>query len=154
MSKQTTRPKKLRLKLFKGRKTAPCCYCGITLTHGTATLEHVKPKALGGSNSLDNLALACFACNQEKGKETCPKRSMITYPDDYRFQAIKDCVKSSGLKFDQICELIASIRSGDFTHRKRIAKSKRKYTVILNSRTYICYYSDRFNITYKIENKT
>lgn len=151
MAQKTTKSKNLRKKLFDGRKTAPCCYCGITLTHDTATLEHVKPKALGGSNDLDNLALACQPCNYKKGQEI-PKR-LPTYPDDYRLQAIKDCVKGSGLKLDQICEIIRLIRLGDFIHRKRITGHKKKYTVVLNSRMYVCYYNHGFGVTYKIENK-
>lgn len=31
------------------------------------TIEHIMPKALGGGNRLENLALACFACNTERG---------------------------------------------------------------------------------------
>lgn len=30
-------------------------------------VEHVKPKALGGSDELDNLALAHRSCNRAKG---------------------------------------------------------------------------------------
>ena len=30
------------------------------------TVDHVMPLSLGGSNDLDNLALACFHCNRRK----------------------------------------------------------------------------------------
>ena len=33
-----------------------------------ATIEHIVPKNHGGDDSLENLALACAACNHEKGK--------------------------------------------------------------------------------------
>lgn len=32
------------------------------------TIDHIVPLALGGENSLDNLVLACYACNQHKGE--------------------------------------------------------------------------------------
>ncbi len=34
---------------------------------GTASIEHIVPRAHGGGDELANLALACQACNGEKG---------------------------------------------------------------------------------------
>lgn len=34
---------------------------------GTASIEHIVPRTHGGTNELENLALACAACNGEKG---------------------------------------------------------------------------------------
>jgi 5-methylcytosine-specific restriction endonuclease McrA len=31
------------------------------------TIEHIIPKSKGGTNDLENLALACSRCNNEKG---------------------------------------------------------------------------------------
>lgn len=39
-----------------------------------ATLEHIVPKAEGGSNLLSNLMLACASCNQEAGAQYLKKR--------------------------------------------------------------------------------
>lgn len=46
-----------------GRK---CAYCG----QGKQRLEveHIFPRALGGTSRPDNLTMACRACNQKKGK--------------------------------------------------------------------------------------
>ena len=33
-----------------------------------ATLEHIVPRAHGGTDELENLAVACRRCNQGKGK--------------------------------------------------------------------------------------
>lgn len=42
-----------------------CCYCGA---HDTPlNIEHIVPKANGGSNRVSNLALACIPCNTRKG---------------------------------------------------------------------------------------
>lgn len=48
-----------------GRK---CAYCGKT---GIALeIEHITPRARGGSDRVSNLTLACRTCNQEKGDMT------------------------------------------------------------------------------------
>lgn len=54
-----------------------CTWCGRLLIKlpispfidcsGHITVEHLMPLILGGSNELSNLALACFACNNERG---------------------------------------------------------------------------------------
>lgn len=45
-----------------------CEYCRLTCRGQVATfpIDHIQPKSLGGSNSLDNLALACPHCNAHK----------------------------------------------------------------------------------------
>jgi len=50
-----------------------CCWCGkpLELTGrqaqaNLATVEHVTPKSLGGTNNPDNLKVACFTCNNER----------------------------------------------------------------------------------------
>jgi 5-methylcytosine-specific restriction endonuclease McrA len=45
-----------------GRK---CAYCGAEYT--PLQVEHIQPKARGGSNRISNLTLACQPCNQRKG---------------------------------------------------------------------------------------
>ena len=45
-----------------GRK---CAYCGAE--HVPLNIDHVHPKAKGGSNRVSNLTLACVPCNQKKG---------------------------------------------------------------------------------------
>jgi len=54
-----------------------CVYCrqpmhwtmkGEAYDWDAATLDHKVPKALGGGNEPENLALACKACNTYKGK--------------------------------------------------------------------------------------
>ena len=55
-----------------------CLWCGHTtwIAPGTsgdlkdrqATVEHLRPRALGGSNEEANLALACRRCNTRRGR--------------------------------------------------------------------------------------
>ena len=42
-----------------------CVYCGAK--NVPLQVEHIVPKALGGSNRISNLTLACDACNKAKG---------------------------------------------------------------------------------------
>jgi 5-methylcytosine-specific restriction endonuclease McrA len=45
-----------------GRK---CAYCGAE--NVPLEIEHITPKARGGTNAVSNLTLACHSCNQRKG---------------------------------------------------------------------------------------
>jgi 5-methylcytosine-specific restriction endonuclease McrA len=38
------------------------------LTRFTATLDHVKPVAEGGDNSLENLVTACLDCRTKRNR--------------------------------------------------------------------------------------
>ena len=57
--------KKTRFEVFK-RDGFKCMYCGA---HPPAVIlepDHIKPVADGGTNRMDNLITACFACNRGK----------------------------------------------------------------------------------------
>ena len=70
-SDRTFEPKELRgERILEGK----CIHCQRKLAlylDGTpvndATLEHIVPKHHGGTDDLENLALACARCNSEKG---------------------------------------------------------------------------------------
>ncbi len=42
-----------------------CAYCGAVEV--PLNLDHIVPRARGGSNRVSNLACACISCNEEKG---------------------------------------------------------------------------------------
>jgi len=48
-----------------GRK---CVYCGKKDVE--LGIDHIVPKARGGSNSVENLTIACKTCNRKKGRKT------------------------------------------------------------------------------------
>ncbi len=57
-------------------KSNTCCYCEVELTETrppslaiptTQTKEHLFPRHAGGKNGGNNIRLACFECNQQKG---------------------------------------------------------------------------------------
>lgn len=58
-----------------------CIHCNSKLvvaddgrSLGEATLEHIIPQTQGGTNDVNNLAVACGRCNREKGKRHDHKR--------------------------------------------------------------------------------
>lgn len=58
-----------------------------------ATLEHIVPKNHGGTDDLENLAIACARCNSEKGLRHDHKRS-----DDPRAREVIERLKARRLK--------------------------------------------------------
>jgi len=64
---RTSLSKKLRFDVFK-RDGFTCQYCGVHPSSGVVLeVDHIIPVADGGSNNIDNLITACFACNRGKG---------------------------------------------------------------------------------------
>lgn len=43
-----------------------CFYCSTSLSVGAVTVDHVEPHKLSGSDSIQNLVLACKPCNSAK----------------------------------------------------------------------------------------
>jgi 5-methylcytosine-specific restriction endonuclease McrA len=56
------------------RDHGTCQYCGSR--HGEMTADHVVPKAMGGSDSWENLVCACSGCNARKGNRTPTQAEM------------------------------------------------------------------------------
>jgi hypothetical protein len=56
------------------RKKDQCNYCKRVLGTGgpmlAPTMDHIKPRAFGGTNHRRNLVKCCFACNSLKGDMT------------------------------------------------------------------------------------
>jgi 5-methylcytosine-specific restriction endonuclease McrA len=46
-----------------------CVYCGKTYDLHELTLDHVRPRSLGGETITSNIVPACTCCNQQKGSE-------------------------------------------------------------------------------------
>jgi 5-methylcytosine-specific restriction endonuclease McrA len=57
------------MKLHGGK----CFYCPTVIGSGDVniewTLDHIEPSALGGTDHLGNLVIACKQCNQKKGHQ-------------------------------------------------------------------------------------
>jgi HNH endonuclease len=61
--------KRLRYEILL-RDNHTCRYCGATATEAPMTVDHVIPKALGGSDDPSNLVAACRDCNAGKSSST------------------------------------------------------------------------------------
>lgn len=56
------------------RDNFTCQYCGKKNVN--LTLDHIKPRHLGGSHTWDNLVACCSACNNKKGWKTLDQSGM------------------------------------------------------------------------------
>lgn len=68
--KKRVRQTHKRRSLFK--KIKNCHWCKVLLTldidqENSATVEHIIPLSRGGLNNKNNLTLACFTCNHDRG---------------------------------------------------------------------------------------
>ena len=59
--------KKLWRKAIKEANNYECIYCGERHNEFDLTIDHVRPRCLGGSHMSKNCVPACRRCNQEKG---------------------------------------------------------------------------------------
>ena len=69
--------------------TGKCLICGGRLRFEArsgfgATIEHIQPRSLGGSNDLLNLGLTHPQCNSEKGRRWDAKRRHRHRAEAYR----------------------------------------------------------------------
>ncbi len=71
MNPKQKRSKKDKLVLEYGSQ---CFWGERSLAPEKLTIDHLKPKSKGGSNSLENLRLACFNCNNSRGNSLYPPR--------------------------------------------------------------------------------
>jgi 5-methylcytosine-specific restriction endonuclease McrA len=53
-----------------------CQYCGRTFMSEDLTLDHVLPRAQGGTTTWENVACACMDCNQRKANRTPEQAGM------------------------------------------------------------------------------
>lgn len=62
-------------KLLVERDGLRCHYCDVVMIYTEAQIDHVIPKARGGTDAPSNLVLACARCNHVKSTlcYTCPE---------------------------------------------------------------------------------
>ena len=78
MAKTERKPigKKLRFEVFK-RDSFTCQYCGRKAPNVLLEVDHIKPVAEGGDNSIINLVTSCRDCNRGKGKRKLSDSSTV-----------------------------------------------------------------------------
>lgn len=68
--------KTVRFEVFK-RDKFTCQYCGRRAPDVVLEVDHVKPRADGGGDSLINLTTSCEDCNRGKGKRPLSDDSIV-----------------------------------------------------------------------------
>ena len=68
--------KKMRFEVFK-RDSFCCQYCGRNAPEVILEVDHIKPVAEGGKNTMMNLITSCRDCNRGKGKRTLDDNTEI-----------------------------------------------------------------------------
>jgi 5-methylcytosine-specific restriction endonuclease McrA len=64
-----TNKRQIKAEMLK-RQKGLCYYCREPLSIEQATLDHVLPRALGGTLKRSNLVISCGPCNVRKGHST------------------------------------------------------------------------------------
>lgn len=114
-----------------GRKCAYCGKEGIPLQ-----VEHIHPKAKGGSNRVSNLTLACERCNQRKGDkdikvylkknpallERILKKTKVSLADAAAVNTTRNAVK----RVLEETGLVVEVGSGGLTKYNRIKQGYAK----------------------------
>lgn len=102
-----------------GRK---CVYCAKENT--SLEIEHIVPKARGGSDRVSNLTLACHACNQRKGVQTAAE---FGYPEvqkqakqSMQHESVVNVTRWALYSVLQTTGLVVEIGSGGRTKFNRI----------------------------------
>ena len=58
------------------RDRSCCMYCGLKLSSSQITIDHVLPRAQGGTTSFTNCVVSCMPCNNKKGSNTPEQAGM------------------------------------------------------------------------------
>lgn len=69
-------PREFKDRKFASGRPQRCWKCRCFLNREGATVDHLLPRACGGTNAQTNMRLACHRCNQQRGH-------MLLTPDDW-----------------------------------------------------------------------
>ncbi len=62
-----TKQKRARKNRLLQKHGSLCYWCRQDFHPSQLTLDHFKPRSRGGLNTVENLRLACFPCNSQRG---------------------------------------------------------------------------------------
>lgn len=75
VNKRWKAPRFKRKALFN-RDDWSCQYCGVALDRKAVTIDHVLPRAQGGTTTWTNCVTACRSCNKRKDDRTPEQANM------------------------------------------------------------------------------
>lgn len=120
---------KLRVLVLE-RDNFRCKFCGATSEQERLEVDHILPEALGGTDSLNNLATLCQPCNRGKSKQyfgdymlrimdkqlSQPHfRSALRPPVDYQLSALRQFIehlKRSGINTLSLSDFARVVQTG------------------------------------------
>lgn len=111
--------KKTRFEVFK-RDRFTCTYCGKRPPDVMLEVDHIHPRAEGGTDDPANLTTSCLACN--RGKGATPLGTLVPAIDEEallegmqealeRATALKQALNVSRAKADAEAEAVAMVRA-------------------------------------------
>ena len=100
-------PQRLRYEVLR-RDNHTCRYCGQSAPEVPLEVDHVIPKALGGSDDASNLVTACRRCN--RGKASVPADAPI----------VED-ISQDAVRLARAMAEVTAIRSQEIVTRSNIA---------------------------------
>lgn len=110
-------------------KTLACYLCKKPLTAASATVDHVEPIALGGTNDIENLEFCCTDCNNLKDTKTVEEFGVLTS----KLDVVGDLVNSVSIENKNLTETLAYARKQieyyeliQSSMSSKIAKNKNK----------------------------
>lgn len=79
-----------------------CQYCAAKMAPGKLTLDHVIPRSRGGLSLWENLATACYGCNNKKGDRTPEEAGMplLTTPRAMTLVTARSIMRNMGADED------------------------------------------------------
>ena len=84
-------------KIIYDRSDGRCVLCGQRLVLENMTLDHIIPLSLGGKDDMENLQVACFACNQLKSN-ILPEDFINRIIKIFLYQTEKKCSEDMKLR--------------------------------------------------------
>ena len=85
--------KRLWRRAIKEHFNCTCVYCGEFHELPNLTIDHVRPKCKGGTDTTANVVPSCRRCNQEKGSREWQDWMRSTFGITYREQTILSHIK-------------------------------------------------------------
>lgn len=80
------------------RDNHTCGYCAQRLTADKLTMDHIIPKAQGGSNEYSNLVTCCYRCNNLKGARSPEQAKMpLQYKIPKQYSPVLAYIRRYGL---------------------------------------------------------
>lgn len=96
--------KKMRFEVFK-RDKFTCQYCGRRAPDVVLEVDHIKPVAEGGKNTVLNLITSCRDCNRGKGKTRLDVNEEVVKQQD-RLQELAEKREQMEMLIDWRNELV------------------------------------------------